>query len=108
VNDSLILNETPKQLKKIQHRIAYLQRQYARMKNLERKQDTRRKIQLGGLIKKAGLDGETTAVLYGLLLEAQEKLLSEQSDDIRQDWRIKGDLALTNEKNKDNELTEAS
>jgi hypothetical protein len=69
------------------------------MKNLERKQDTRRKIQLGGLIKKAGLDGETTAVLYGLLLEAQEKLQSNQSDDIRDDWRIKGDLALTNEKN---------
>jgi hypothetical protein len=99
VNDSLNLSETPKQLKKIQHRLAYLHRQYARMKNLERKQDTRRKIQLGGLIKKAGLDGETTAVLYGLLLEAQEKLQSNQSDDIRDDWRIKGDLALTNEKN---------
>lgn len=68
------------------------------MKNLERKQDTRRKIQLGGLIKKAGLDGETTAVLYGLLMEASEKLLSNDADQYRKDWRIKGDLALTTEK----------
>ncbi len=67
------------------------------MKKLERKQDTRRKIQLGGLIKKAELDEETTAVLYGLLLDAQEKLQSEQGHDIRKDWRIKGDLALTAE-----------
>ena len=68
------------------------------MRDLERKQDTRRKIQLGGLVKKAGLDNEPTAVLYGLLLEAQEKLQSGHSDDVRDDWRIKGDLALTAEK----------
>ena len=67
------------------------------MKNLERKQDTRRKIQLGGLIKKAGLDGEATAVLYGLLLEAQEKLQSSDSDHIRDGWKIKGDISLTSE-----------
>ena len=74
-----------------------LERQYARMKNIERKQDTRRKIQLGGLIKKASLDSETTAVLFGLLLDAQEKLSGEGAQEIRQEWRIKGDLALTNE-----------
>ena len=65
------------------------------MKDIERRQDTRRKIQLGGLIKKAGVDGETTAVLFGLLVEAYEKLQSSEADDVRQDWRIKGDLALT-------------
>ncbi len=95
--NSLNPSATAKQLKQVQHKLAYWQRQYIRMKNLERKQDTRRKIQLGGLIKKAELDGETTAVLYGLLLEAQEKLLSKEADDFRQAWRIKGDLALTTE-----------
>jgi hypothetical protein len=98
VHDFLSPSVTANQLKKVQHKLAYLQRQYARMKTLERKQDTRRKIQLGGLIKKAALDEETTAVLYGLLLEAQEKLQTTEANNIRQDWRIRGDLALTAEK----------
>ena len=88
---------TAKLLKRVQFKLAYVERQYARMKNIERKQDTRRKIQLGGLIKKANLDSETTAVLYGMLLDAQEKLLGESSSEIRQEWRIKGDIALTEE-----------
>jgi len=90
---------TTRQLKNKQHKLAYLERQYARLKTLERKLETRRKIQLGGLIKKAGLDNESTAVLYGLLLDAQEKLQN-LGDDVRDDWRIKGDLAFTAEKDK--------
>ena len=66
-----------------------------RLKTLERKQDTRRKIALGGLIKKAGLDNEPTAVLLGLLLEAQEKLNHKAADRVREHWRIMGDIALT-------------
>ena len=38
-----------------------------------RKADTRNKIQLGGLIVKAGLAEEPAAVLLGLLLEAAER-----------------------------------
>lgn len=64
---------------------------------MERKQDTRRKIQLGGLIKKAALDQESTAVLYGLLLEAQEKLQGSHAERFRKDWKIKGDLAFNSE-----------
>jgi hypothetical protein len=62
---------------------------------LDRKQDTRRKIQLGGLVKKAGLDVQPTAVLYGLLLEAAESLQSENAEAIKSQWRLKGDIALT-------------
>src|SRR5215470_16785006 len=40
----------------------------ARMNIVERKADTRRKIQLGGLIVKAGLAGEEPAVLLGMLI----------------------------------------
>jgi hypothetical protein len=64
------------------------------MKTLERKQDTRRKIQLGGLIKKAGLDGESTAVLFGLLLEAVELLQERDAESVKSRWRLKGDIAL--------------
>lgn len=100
-------NKTAKRLKQVQTKLAYLQRQYARMKTIERKQDTRRKIQLGGLIKKAGLDGETTAVLFGLLLEAQEKLQTKKADKVRLEWRIKGDIGLTQTENKIKSLKSA-
>ena len=88
-------NETSKKLKQVQSKLVYIERQYARMRNLERKQDTRRKIQLGGLVKKAGLDGEATAVIFGLLLEAKQKLDEGDSVKVRDDWRIIGDLALS-------------
>lgn len=68
------------------------------MKNLERKQETRRKIQLGGLIKKAGLHEESTAVLYGLLLEAVELLQGDDAETLKAQWRLKGDIAFTKEK----------
>lgn len=68
------------------------------MKNLARKQETRRKIQLGGLIKKAGLHEQPTAVLYGLLLEAAESLQNENAEIIKSQWRLKGDIAFTKEK----------
>ena len=67
---------------------------YSRMKNLERKQDTRKKIQLGGLIKKVGLDTESTAVLLGMLLEANEELNSINGESVRKRWLLKGQLEL--------------
>lgn len=39
-----------------------------------RKKDTREKIELGGLIAKAGLRYEKRALLLGLLLDARERL----------------------------------
>jgi hypothetical protein len=64
---------------------------------MERKADTRRKIQLGGLVIKAGLEGESTSVLLGLLLEAFESLQEDEGFDMRARWRTKGDLALKKE-----------
>jgi hypothetical protein len=68
---------------------------YSRTRNNERQDDTRRKIQLGGLIKKANLHNEATAVLLGLLLEAEEILHSPGAVEARHRWRLKGDIALT-------------
>ena len=54
-----------------------------------RKLDTRRKIQLGGLMIKAGLAGEPADVLLGLLLEAAERLASPEGG-ARERWRKAG------------------
>ena len=91
----LRLSQTVKNLKKVQAEIIVLQRKYSRMRNLERKQDTRKKIQFGGLIIKAGLEDESTATLLGILLEAKEKLDNLNSEPIKLSWKIKGDIALT-------------
>jgi hypothetical protein len=45
----------------------------ARITTSERKAETRRKIQLGGLIIKAGLAAEEPAVLLGMLTCAPQK-----------------------------------
>ncbi len=58
---------------------------------LARKQDARKKIMLGGLIIKAGLDylhPKDTEVLYGMLL-TNKMLLSIKPDSIEQ-WRKAG------------------
>lgn len=67
------------------------------MMTLERKQDTREKIQLGGLVKKAQLDQLPTATLYGLLLEAAEQLSADKNKQLTDHWQAKGDLALSAE-----------
>ena len=67
------------------------------MKTLERKEDTRQKIQLGGLVKKAGLAEESKAVLLGIFLEAMDALSSEQGSEVRSRWRLRGDFVFTQE-----------
>jgi hypothetical protein len=55
-----------------------------------RKADTRRKIQLGGLIVKAGLAEEEAAVLLGLLLAAAKALSAPGGAAARESWRNAG------------------
>ncbi|KMO22434.1 conjugal transfer protein TraD [Methylobacterium indicum] len=43
-------------------------------RNEERKRDAREKIQLGGLVIKAGLSDLPSNVLLGLLIEARERI----------------------------------
>ena len=61
---------------------------------IDRKADTRRKIQLGGLIVKAGLDEEPAAVLLGLLLEAAKTLAGPGGAAARERWQKAGDAAF--------------
>lgn len=45
-----------------------------------RKKDTREKIELGGLIVKAGLRYEKRALLLGLLIDAAHRIKSDESE----------------------------
>lgn len=63
----------------------------------ERRADTRRKIQLGGLIVKAQLDEEATNVLLGLLLEAADALNTDDADLTRRRWMRRGREAFDTE-----------
>ncbi|WP_454858550.1 type IV conjugative transfer system coupling protein TraD [Rhizobium binxianense] len=48
-----------------------------------RKKDTREKIELGGLIVKAGLRYEKRALLLGLLIDAGQRLRGDEDERIR-------------------------
>ena len=45
-----------------------------------RKKDAREKIELGGLIVKAGLRYEKRALLLGVLIEAQKKIKGDEAE----------------------------
>lgn len=45
-----------------------------------RKKDTREKMELGGLIVKAGLHYEKRALLHGLLLDASRRLREDETE----------------------------
>jgi hypothetical protein len=48
-----------------------------------RKKDTREKIQLGGLIAKAGLRYEKRALLLGLLIDGASRMRADESERTR-------------------------
>lgn len=62
-----------------------------------RKAETRLKIQLGGLVAKAGLAGEASNVLLGLLLEAADALTGETAAMVRRRWERRGKQAFEND-----------
>lgn len=65
-----------------------------RVSDSERRLDTRRKIQLGGLVIKAGLGDEELAVVLGVLTAAKRVLSGRQADDSRRRWKEIGDQAF--------------
>jgi hypothetical protein len=64
---------------------------------VERRQRTRRLIELGGLVVKAGiveLTGDDRATIYGALLWMADKLHSDQGEHARALWAAKGKQAF--------------
>jgi conjugative transfer protein TraD len=68
-----------------------------RVADAERRLDTRHKIQLGGLVIKAGLADEEPAVILGLLAAAKRVLSGQHADDSRRRWKELGDQAFNQE-----------
>ncbi len=71
--------------------------QMQRAADADRRRDTRRKIQLGGLIIKAGLAEEEPAVILCLLEAARRVLSGAHAAASRQRWKDLGDQAFTQE-----------
>lgn len=61
----------------------------------ERKAETRAKIMLGGLVVKAGLAEEDSAVILGILVEAAEALQAPDGELARRRFRRAGDQAFS-------------
>jgi hypothetical protein len=60
--------------------LARLERMAKAMKSDARKKDTREKIELGGLIVKAGLRFEKRALLLGLLIDAGRRIRGDEAE----------------------------
>ncbi len=67
-----------------------MERSVSRLSEQERKRDTREKIALGGLVRKAGLVTEPADVLLGMLLDARERLDGTNSEALRREWAERG------------------
>lgn len=67
------------QIKKQKQVIARCEKSLALEKLKKRRADTRRKIELGGLVIKSGMDGYNKAVILGVLDEALTRLLADEN-----------------------------
>lgn len=68
------MSQTYKKLKMQKQKLNRLEQSLAIEREKNRKKDTRHKIQLGGLVIKAGLHNLPKATILGILIEAKEKL----------------------------------
>lgn len=87
------INLIERRMKYIEQRVNRLKEMQASLNVQERKKRTRRLIELGGLISKAGLQDWDSNTLYGALLSIKEK----EDDHLQIDeWKRRGgrDFAL--------------
>ncbi|MDF1684871.1 MAG: conjugal transfer protein TraD [Legionellaceae bacterium] len=71
--------ELNNQIKKQEQRIARVESSLALEKLKKRRADTRRKIELGGLVVKSGIDGFNKSVILGALMHALQSIEKEES-----------------------------
>ena len=76
-------------------RLLRTERELSRIRMNARKQDTRHKIELGGLVIKAGLDGETRSVVLGALVLAAKALSGANAKAARARFQAAGDAAFS-------------
>ena len=66
--------ETQQKINKKTQTIAHLERKLAIEKIKERKKQTRRKIELGGLVIKAEMDAFSTDIILGALISVRKEI----------------------------------
>ena len=86
------MSELNNQIKKQEQRIARAEHSLALEKLKKRRADTRRKIELGGLVIKSGIDGLNKSIVLGALLHALE--LIEKEDNYKEIFESIGDTAF--------------
>ncbi len=69
--------ETNDKIKKKSQEVAKLERKLALEKIKKRKAETRRKIELGGLVVKANMDAYSKDIVLGALVHAEQELKKE-------------------------------
>ena len=87
--------ETSKQIKLVTKKLWYTRMQLQKAITFDRKADARKKIMLGGLFVKAGLDylhPDNAHILYGMLLDCKQQLILNPK--IIDKWKIKGQQLL--------------
>jgi len=87
------MSDTSEKVSKLEARILRNRQQIKRLKESERKQQTRLKIELGGLVFTAELhpclpdlsnrDGEARSIILGILADAAERLNDPQYRDLK-------------------------
>jgi len=80
--------DTSKQIKKHKQIIAKDEKALALVKRKKRKADTRRKIELGGLVIKSGMDGYNKSTVLGALTYSLN--LIEQDDNYKKLFEDRG------------------
>lgn len=92
-----------KQEQQLEQTLARLERNLTLEKLKQRKQDTRRKIELGGLVIKAKMNRYSKAIILGALIDALENL--ERDDACKTLFKAKGEAAFMGfGKNKNNKI----
>lgn len=76
-------------------RLARIERELGRLRMDTRREDTRRKIQLGGLVIKAGMADYPAAVILGALALASNALKGEKAEAQRALFEAKGNAIFT-------------
>ena len=85
--------KTQEHLRQEMQRVARLESELARNRLTARKQETRRKIEWGGLVVKSGLSHYSKAVILGALVDAFTQI-QEEGEGAKQRYQHKGEAAF--------------
>ena len=86
------MSKTRERIEKQQQQVHRMEASLAKLKLKERKADTRRKIQLGGLVIKANIADEAAAVILGILIDAAQEMGA--NEQLKENYRAIGDAAF--------------